>query len=123
MLRCRDGSLYTGVTNDLAARLKKHNTGKGAAYTRSRRPVRVVFSEPAPDKGAALRREAALKKLSRILKLALVRASRGQKRAKPAGAKRSSLRTVAKSPAPVSAGQKPRAARPTRDERGRGRRG
>lgn len=76
MLRCRDGSLYTGVTNDLPARVRKHNTGKGAAYTRSRRPVRVVFQEPAADRGAALRREAALKKLSRVLKLALVRSVR-----------------------------------------------
>lgn len=88
MLRCRDGSLYTGVTNDLAARLKKHNAGKGAAYTRSRRPVRLVFSEPAADKGAALRREAALKKLSRLLKLALVRAARAGRRRKLAQAKK-----------------------------------
>lgn len=72
MLRCCDGSLYTGATNDLPARLKRHQAGKGAAYTRSRLPVRLVFSEPAADRSGALRREAALKRLTRDEKLALV---------------------------------------------------
>jgi len=73
LLRCRDGTLYTGATNDLDRRLAAHQAGRGGAYTRSRRPVRVVYSERLPDRGAALRREAALKRLTRSAKLALVR--------------------------------------------------
>jgi putative endonuclease len=73
MLRCCDGSLYTGATNDLAQRLQVHRSGRGAAYTRSRLPVRLVYAEPAADRSAALRREWALKKLTRSEKVALVR--------------------------------------------------
>ncbi len=72
MLRCRDGSLYTGVTNDLERRLAAHRTGKGSAYTRSRLPVRVVYREPRASRGAALRREAEIKRLPRAAKLRLV---------------------------------------------------
>ena len=72
-LRCRDGSLYAGATNDLARRLAAHQAGRGGAYTRSRLPVRVVYSERLASQGAALRREAALKRLTRAAKLALVR--------------------------------------------------
>jgi len=72
MLECRDGSLYTGWTVDLAARVAAHNDGTGARYTRSRRPVRVVYWEEVPDRAAALRREAALRRLPRATKLALV---------------------------------------------------
>jgi putative endonuclease len=72
MLRCRDGTLYTGATNDLARRLATHQRGRGAAYTRARLPVTLVWSEPAPNRGAALRREAALKRLSRAEKLRLL---------------------------------------------------
>jgi len=77
MLRCADGSLYTGVTNDLPRRVATHARGKGAAYTRSRRPVRLVYAEPARGKGRALRREYALKALPRAEKLLLVRRYRG----------------------------------------------
>jgi len=73
ILRCRDGSLYTGVTNDLTRRLRRHNAGTASAYTRSRRPVRLVYQERQPDRSAALRREAALRRLSRAAKLALVK--------------------------------------------------
>ncbi len=73
MLRCRDGSLYTGITTDLARRLERHDAGTASAYTRSRRPVRLVYREPQPDRPAALRREAALRRLSRRAKLALAR--------------------------------------------------
>ena len=73
LLRCRDGSLYTGATNDLERRLAHHVAGRGARYTRSRLPVRLVHAEPARDRSAALRREAAVKRLSRTEKLALVR--------------------------------------------------
>ena len=72
MLRCRDGSLYTGCTNDLARRLKAHQSGKGAKYTRSRLPVELVYRESAGDKSQALRREAAIKKMTRAEKLALL---------------------------------------------------
>ena len=75
VLRCRDGSLYTGATNDLTARVAAHSAGKGGAYTRSRLPVALVYSEPHEDRSAALRREAALKRLTRAAKLALVEAS------------------------------------------------
>jgi putative endonuclease len=72
MLRCGDGTLYTGATNDLERRLAAHGRGRGAAYTRARLPVTLVWSEPAESRGAALRREAALKRLPRAQKLRLV---------------------------------------------------
>ena len=72
MLRCRDGSLYTGYTDDVRRRLAVHSAGKGAKYTRSRLPVELVYQEELPDKSAALRREAAIKKLTRQQKLNLV---------------------------------------------------
>ncbi|MET0400822.1 MAG: GIY-YIG nuclease family protein [Cystobacter sp.] len=72
---CRDGTLYTGATNHLERRLATHNRGRGAAYTRARLPVTLVWSEPAADRSAALRREAALKRLSRAGKLRLVHQS------------------------------------------------
>jgi len=73
LLRCGDGSLYTGITNDLARRLAAHRAGKASAYTRSRRPLRLVYREPARDRSAALRREAAIKRLTRQAKLELIR--------------------------------------------------
>lgn len=75
-LRCADGSLYAGATNDLARRVAQHAAGKGARYTRSRLPVFLVYDEPARDRSAALRREAALKRLARREKLALVAGKR-----------------------------------------------
>ena len=72
MLRCKDGSLYTGWTNDLEHRLAMHNSGRGAKYTRGRGPLELVYSEELPDKEAALRRECAIKKLRREQKLALL---------------------------------------------------
>jgi putative endonuclease len=75
-LRCGDGSLYTGITTDLTRRLARHRAGTASAYTRSRRPVRLVYHERQPNRGAALRREAALRRLSRAAKLALVRQAR-----------------------------------------------
>ena len=72
MLRCKDGSLYTGWTNDLKHRLAMHNSGRGAKYTRGRGPLKLVYSEELPDKEAALRRECAIKKLRREQKLALL---------------------------------------------------
>lgn len=72
ILECVDGSLYTGWTTDLSARVKTHNSGKGAKYTRSRLPVRLVYSESYDDKHAALAREHEIKKLSRSRKLDLI---------------------------------------------------
>lgn len=72
MLRCGDGSLYTGCTNDLSRRLEAHRSGKGAKYTRSRPPVALAYLEAAADRSAALRREAAIKQLTRRQKLALI---------------------------------------------------
>jgi putative endonuclease len=73
LLRCGDGTLYTGATNDLARRLARHASGRGARYTRSRLPVALVHAERAAGRGAALRREAAIKRLDRRAKLALIR--------------------------------------------------
>lgn len=72
LARCGDGSLYTGITNDLETRLEAHNRGKGAAYTRGRLPVLLIYSEAVADRAAALRREAEIKRMSRPRKLELV---------------------------------------------------
>jgi putative endonuclease len=71
LARCADGSLYTGITTDPARRLAEHNRGYGAAYTRSRLPVVLVYLEQAADRGQALRREHAIKRMSRVDKDAL----------------------------------------------------
>ena len=71
MVRCADNSLYTGCTNDLTRRLQAHNTGKGAKYTKSRLPVILVYQEPCADKSTALKREIALKRLTKMKKEAL----------------------------------------------------
>lgn len=65
MLRCCDGSLYTGITTDLDKRLRAHQAGKASRYTRSRLPVTIAFTESQPTRSAALIREAAIKRLSR----------------------------------------------------------
>ncbi len=75
MVRCSDGTLYTGVTNDLERRLSAHQDGTASKYTRARRPVELVFHEASSDRGAALRREAEIKRLTRSQKLELARAS------------------------------------------------
>ena len=72
MLRCGDGSLYTGSTTDVDRRLREHQNGTGARYTRSRLPVILAYVEEAPDRSAAQRREAAIKKLPRAQKLKLI---------------------------------------------------
>ena len=76
MLRCRDGSLYTGSTTDVERRCALHNAGKGAKYTRSHGPVEVVYREACADRSAALRREAAIKRLTRSEKPAPCRGDR-----------------------------------------------
>ena len=65
IVRCADGTLYTGWTTDVARRIAKHNAGRGAAYTRQHGPVTLVYREELPDRSAAMRREAAIKKFDR----------------------------------------------------------
>ena len=72
ILQCRDGTLYTGITDRLEHRIKAHNEGKGAKYTRGRGPVTLLWQEPCEDHSQALRREAQVKRLSRAEKLALI---------------------------------------------------
>lgn len=72
IVKCRDGTLYTGWTNDLTNRLLAHNAGTGAKYTRSRRPVVLVYQERFATKEEAMRREWAIKQLTRAQKLRLI---------------------------------------------------
>ncbi len=72
IVECRDGSLYTGITNDLEKRLAAHNDGTGARFTRGRRPVKLRFCEKHHDRSNASKREAQVKKLSRSDKLRLI---------------------------------------------------
>jgi putative endonuclease len=73
ILECGDKTLYTGITNDFPRRFMAHQTGKGARYTRSRGPLRCVYFETAESKSIALKREAAIKRLSRDAKVNLIR--------------------------------------------------
>jgi len=72
ILECSDNSLYTGITNNLERRLEEHRTGRGAKYTKHRRPLKVRYAEFRRTKSAALTREAAIKSLARSEKLALI---------------------------------------------------
>lgn len=78
LLRCRDGSLYTGWTVNLERRLGRHRTGSASRYTASRLPVELRLAIPMPDRTAARREEARIKRLSRADKLALVSVARGE---------------------------------------------
>jgi len=77
ILECADGTLYTGWTEDLDRRVQAHNTGRGARYTRGRRPVRLVYWEVQTSRSAAQRREVALRRLSRAQKQQLIHAFGG----------------------------------------------
>jgi putative endonuclease len=79
VLRCADGTLYTGVTTDVARRVERHNAGTASKYTRGRRPVTLAYREPAAGHGAALRREYAIKRLPRASKELLVKAARSRR--------------------------------------------
>jgi predicted GIY-YIG superfamily endonuclease len=91
ILRCRDGTLYTGITVDLERRLEAHRRGVGAKYTRGRRPVTLAYQECQPDRSGAQKREAALRRLGRAGKLALIAdrelsaRTRGNSRSRPPG--------------------------------------
>lgn len=75
LLECADSTLYTGITTDLARRLKEHADGTGGHYTRAHKAVRMVHSESHPDRSAASKREAQIKRLTRAQKLALARSA------------------------------------------------
>jgi putative endonuclease len=75
LLRCADGSLYTGWTTDVDARLRRHAAGKASSYTRSRLPVELALAMPMADRSEALREEARIKALDRAGKLALIAAA------------------------------------------------
>lgn len=72
IVRCADGSLYTGITKDVKRRHQQHNAGTASRYTRSRRPVKFVYHEAHPSQSSALKREAAIKTMTRREKLAMV---------------------------------------------------
>lgn len=74
ILQCKDGTLYTGATDDIPRRLELHNSGKGAKYTRGRGPVQLRYSEECESYSAALKREYAIKQLTRRQKLELIAA-------------------------------------------------
>lgn len=76
IVRCADRTLYTGVARDLSARIEAHNLGRGAKYTRARLPVKLIYQETVTDRSAALRREHAIKRLSRAEKRALAKTRR-----------------------------------------------
>lgn len=80
ILRCSDGTLYTGWTNHLEERVRAHNEGRGAKYTRSRGPVELVYYECLETKEEALRREYAIKQMSRMEKIRLIEQQRREKR-------------------------------------------
>jgi putative endonuclease len=88
IVRCSDGTLYTGWAVDVAARVKAHNAGRGAKYTRMRLPVKLVYSEELPTRAEAMQRERQIKRYPRAKKLALSRRKRKTQR------QRSSAKTV-----------------------------
>lgn len=81
--KCADNTLYTGVTNDLTARIAKHNAGTGAKYTKARLPVQLAYSEPCKDRSFAQKREAAIKKLPRFEKIKLLKNNDARSASKP----------------------------------------
>ena len=72
LLRCGDGTLYTGITKDVTRRTQQHNAGTASRYTRSRLPVALVYQESAPSQSLALKREATIKAMSRLDKESLI---------------------------------------------------
>jgi putative endonuclease len=77
IVRCADDTLYTGIAKDLSERVAQHNTGRGAKYTRSRRPVELVYRETASSRSIALSRESAIKRLAATEKWALIASATG----------------------------------------------
>jgi putative endonuclease len=83
ILLCADGTYYTGWSTDPERRCRQHNAGRGARYTRSRRPVRLVFTQEFPDRASAMRREVQIKQLSRQGKERLINQGKGVARNAP----------------------------------------
>jgi predicted GIY-YIG superfamily endonuclease len=81
LVRCRDGTLYTGITKDIARRFQQHNAGTASRYTRSRLPVVLVYQEAQASQSLALKREAEIKAMSRLEKKSLIRQT-GRRRKK-----------------------------------------
>jgi putative endonuclease len=75
ILKCRDNSLYTGITNDPQKRFKEHVSGKGGRYTRSHKPIKMVYLEKTSNRSKAMKREARIKRMRRADKLALIKTS------------------------------------------------
>jgi len=75
IVRCRDGTLYTGITTSINRRIEEHNRGKGCKYTASRHPVKLAYSEPHGDRSSALKREAQIKQYTRGKKESLIKGS------------------------------------------------
>jgi len=73
IVRCADATLYTGITKDVKRRCQQHNAGTASRYTRSRRPTKLVWQEAQPSQSSALKREAAIKAMTRKEKLAMIR--------------------------------------------------
>jgi len=76
ILKCKDQSLYTGITTDIARRFEEHRSGEGGHYTKAKRAVKIVYTEVHPDRSSASKREAELKRWPRAKKLSLVRSAR-----------------------------------------------
>jgi putative endonuclease len=76
VLKCKDGTYYTGITNDLSRRVQQHNEGTASRYTRNRGPVKVIFQEPCRGKSSALKKEYAVKTLTRKMKEEYIRAKK-----------------------------------------------
>jgi len=83
IVRCSDGTLYTGWAVDVAARVKAHNAGRGAKYTRTRRPVKLIYSEELPTRAEAMRRELQIKRYPKAKKLELARRKGKTKHQRP----------------------------------------
>lgn len=82
IVQCADDSLYTGITKDVKRRCQQHNAGSASRYTRSRGPVKLVYQEVQPDQSSALKREAAIKAMTRLVKLAMIRPKKSPAKAK-----------------------------------------
>jgi len=78
IIQCADGTLYTGWAMDVAKRVAAHNAGRGSRYTRTRRPVKLVYVEKSASRAVAMKREAAIKKMPRSRKLRLIRDARSR---------------------------------------------
>ncbi|OGN28110.1 MAG: endonuclease [Candidatus Yanofskybacteria bacterium RIFCSPLOWO2_01_FULL_49_17] len=77
ILKCKDGSLYTGITTDVRRRFAEHSAGTGGRYTHSRKVVKILYTEKSKDRSTALKREARIKKMARVDKLYLIKTWKG----------------------------------------------